>query len=97
MQFSITTDHPTLPGHFPGNPIVPGVVMLDHVLAAVTALFPAHRITGVRKMKFQRPLLPDQVCDVQLGTMRDGRLRFECLQAGERIAEGSLLLEVCVF
>ncbi len=96
MQFLIATDHPALPGHFPGNPIVPGVVILDTVLDAVAALFPAHRITGVRKMKFQRPLLPDQTCDVQLGEVRSGRLRFECLQADERIAEGNLLLVIAV-
>jgi 3-hydroxyacyl-[acyl-carrier-protein] dehydratase len=93
MQFSIATNHPALPGHFPGNPVVPGVVILDHILDAVAAVFPAHRINGIRKLKFQRPLLPDQMCDVQFGSVRDGRLRFECLQAGERIAEGSLLLE----
>ena len=97
MQFSINADHPVFPGHFPGNPIVPGVVILDHVIAAVTAVFPAHRINGIRKLKFLRPLLPDQICDVEFGSVRAGRLRFECLQEGERIAEGNILLEVCIF
>ena len=98
MQFSINADHPVLPGHFPGNPIVPGVVMLDHILAAVTAAFPAYQINGVRKIKYLRALLPDQICNVQFGAiqlseMRDWRLRFVCLQAGERIAEGNILLK----
>ena len=35
MQFSIPHDHPSLPGHFPGRPIVPGVVMLERVLEAI--------------------------------------------------------------
>jgi 3-hydroxyacyl-[acyl-carrier-protein] dehydratase len=93
MQMSIATDHPALPGHFPGNPIVPGVVMLDHILDAVAAALPAYRVTGIRKLKFLRPLLPAQQCDVQLADVREGRLRFECLHAGERIAEGNLLVE----
>ena len=101
MQFSINADHPALPGHFPGNPIVPGVVILDYILAAVTAALPAYQVSGVRKLKFLRTLLPNQTCDVEVGAiqlseMRDGRLRFVCLQAGERIAEGNLLLETSV-
>jgi 3-hydroxymyristoyl/3-hydroxydecanoyl-(acyl carrier protein) dehydratase len=32
---TIPADHPALPGHFPGNPIVPGVVLLDEVLSAL--------------------------------------------------------------
>ena len=30
-QITITPDHPSLAGHFPANPVVPGVVILDHV------------------------------------------------------------------
>jgi 3-hydroxyacyl-[acyl-carrier-protein] dehydratase len=93
MQFSINADHPALSGHFPGNPIVPGVVILDNILAAVAAKFPAYQVSGIRKLKFLRTLLPDQTCNVQLAEVREGRLRFECLQAGERIAEGNLLLK----
>lgn len=92
MQFSITTDHPALPGHFPGNPMVPGVVMLDYILEAIAATLPAYRVTGIRKLKFLRPLAAT-VCDVQLADVRDGRLRFACLQAGQRIAEGHLTVE----
>lgn len=96
MQFSINADHPALPGHFPGKPIVPGVVMLDHIIAAVAAEFPAYQVNGIRKLKFLQPLLPDQTCAVQLAEVREGRLRFECSQAGERIAEGNLLLVITV-
>ena len=31
----ISADHPSLPGHFPGMALVPGVVILDEVLAAL--------------------------------------------------------------
>ena len=35
MRFTIPDDHPSLPGHFPGHPVVPGVVLLDRVLQAI--------------------------------------------------------------
>ena len=38
MDFSIAPDHPALEGHFPGQPIVPAVVILDAVLAAAGQL-----------------------------------------------------------
>ena len=31
----IGADHPSLPGHFPGAAIVPGVVILDEIVAAL--------------------------------------------------------------
>ena len=36
-RLCIDADHPSLPGHFPGRPLVPGVVVLEQVLRAVEA------------------------------------------------------------
>jgi len=32
LSFSIPQKHPSFPGHFPGNPIVPGVLLLERVM-----------------------------------------------------------------
>ena len=31
----IPADHPSAAGHFPGNPIIPGALLLDAVVAAI--------------------------------------------------------------
>jgi len=65
MKFSIPHDHPALPGHFPGAPIVPGVVLLEYVLAAID---PDGTIGPLRlpQVKFLRPLLPGETAEVEL-------------------------------
>lgn len=33
MEVTIPLDHASFPGHFPGNPILPGVLLLERVMA----------------------------------------------------------------
>lgn len=46
-----------LDGHFEGNPIVPGAVILGRLSAALAEN--GQRIETIRRMKFTRPLRPD--------------------------------------
>lgn len=96
MPFTVKTDHPALEGHFPGDPVAPGVVILDHILAVLGDELPLYQVMGIRKLKILRPLLLDRVCEVQWSDVRDGRLRFNGVQDGERIVEGTLIVEVAL-
>jgi 3-hydroxyacyl-[acyl-carrier-protein] dehydratase len=91
MQFLVPPDHPSLPGHFPGRPVVPGVVVLDRVLDAIEA---AHGPIGALRLpqvKFVQPLLPGETAHVAL----DGdapHWRFRVTRNGETIASGEVVL-----
>jgi 3-hydroxymyristoyl/3-hydroxydecanoyl-(acyl carrier protein) dehydratase len=74
FQFSVAGTHPALPGHFPGHPIVPGVLLLDHVLTGVTAALD-RPVSVLRKVKFAVALLPDETALVACEATGD-RLRF---------------------
>ena len=87
-NFSIDAAHPALPGHFPGRPVVPGVILLDRVAAALERWRGA-RIAGLAQVKFLRPLLPDQCVELVL---EDGgtSMRFRILHGQATIASGSI-------
>jgi 3-hydroxyacyl-[acyl-carrier-protein] dehydratase len=86
----IGADHPSLAGHFPGNPVVPGVVLVDHVLDAVEAwLGELPEPLRLPQVKFLQPLLPEQPAEIMLA--RSGaRLRFRITRGDELIASGEL-------
>jgi 3-hydroxymyristoyl/3-hydroxydecanoyl-(acyl carrier protein) dehydratase len=74
----IAANHPALPGHFPGQPLVPGVILLEQVALALRA-WRNQRLGRVLEAKFVAPLLPEQTALLQLTEMTPGgaRLRFE--------------------
>ncbi|MEP6906461.1 MAG: hypothetical protein ABI858_00550 [Pseudoxanthomonas sp.] len=93
MQFIISADHPCLPGHFPGQPIVPGVVMLDRVIDALELAhgeLPAMRLPQV---KFMKPLFPGQQAEVELQGEAP-RWRFRVLRGIDVLASGEIVSEV---
>jgi acyl-coenzyme A synthetase/AMP-(fatty) acid ligase len=71
-------DHPAGPGHFPGNPIIPGAVLLDELLAA---LFSNGWSGEIDAAKFHHPVRPGDSVAVACKTVGTST-RFECRLAG---------------
>jgi len=92
---TISADHPSLPGHFPGTPIVPGVVILDEILAALTEWRGGSHVTAIRAVKFLAPLKPQQPFTICLsaGQDADDEVDFSCRVDDRVIVEGQL--QVC--
>ena len=85
--------HPSLAGHFPGNPLAPGVLLLDRVMQAAARGWPGKRVSGLPQAKFVQPWRPGQRLDIVLEEVATGRLRFACRHAGQLVAQGQLGLE----
>lgn len=84
-RFTVPADHPCLPGHFPGEPVVPGVVLLELALASLG--LPEGRPREFAWVKFQRPLLPGQEATV-LARAAGAQWRFEVRQGEALLASG---------
>lgn len=87
----IGADHPCLPGHFPGRPVVPGVVLLDRVAALAEREFGA-RLAALPQVKFLAPLLPEETAELTLAEVAPQRLRFRISRGDDAIASGEVRL-----
>ena len=88
--FRIEYDHPSLPGHFPGRPIVPGVVLIDHAVALIALHAAGQELAGVPVVKLIRPVLPGEDVRVGFRDQGDGRIAFRCDVDGAASVTGTL-------
>jgi 3-hydroxymyristoyl/3-hydroxydecanoyl-(acyl carrier protein) dehydratase len=89
----IPATHPSLPGHFPGNPVVPGAVILSEVAAAGKDHLGAVRVTGFAAVKFLSPLRPEQAAEIRFTDKGAGLAAFDVDAHDQRIASGTLRYE----
>ena len=82
----IDAGHPSLPGHFPGAPVVPGVVLLDCIGASLERAG-AGRFARLGAVKFLAPLLPGQEAELQW-TREGRRVRFRIVRDDATILSG---------
>ena len=89
--WTVPADHPALPGHFPGRPIVPGVVLVDRaILFADQLLGQPVQQWQIGNAKFFSPVGPDEALVFALEHKASGAVAFT-VRTGERnVASGSL-------
>ncbi|HZF26486.1 MAG TPA: hypothetical protein VEZ88_09525 [Steroidobacteraceae bacterium] len=95
---AIAADAPYFAGHFPANPVVPGVVVLEHVIEEIS------RRTGMKRwpqhihaVKFLGPLRPGDELSVELQTTGANTVRFGCRSGSRPIAVGVITLHASDF
>ena len=92
VHLPLPADHPALAGHFPGNPVYPGVVLLDAAIGTIESHFGASA-RSIPVAKFHAPVRPGMT--LVLGAELDnGEVRFELTSSdGTRIASGTARLK----
>ena len=105
-QYFTRKDHPIFEGHFPGKPILPGVVQVE-MMAQVSsfALSKIHKdsknlemdvaLLSVSDAKFRKPVLPEYELEIRTTCtkVRGGFMNHDC----EIYHEGELMSQASVF
>ena len=92
IEWIVPTDHPAFAGHFPGRPILPGVVLLDAALHAIaTGCGMSLDQCEVSSAKFLSPVAPGDALVIQYATGATGAVRFDIVAGTRKIASGSVV------
>jgi len=90
LERSFPTDHAAAQGHFPGNPIIPGAVLLSEVLLAIEAdLGRRLHACRVKSAKFVHPVRPGDRVSIEYSGSGESAIRFNCSAGGKAVLAGT--------
>src|SRR4051812_1771906 len=75
LDMPIDAGHPAAEGHFPGNPIIPGAVLLDDALHALCKSMGETVSSSTLRTKFLHPVRPGDRVTVEFRNI-DGEVEF---------------------
>ncbi|MBU1689815.1 MAG: hypothetical protein KJ958_12055 [Gammaproteobacteria bacterium] len=91
-HWTVPLDHPAFAGHFPGTPILPGVVLLDvalQIIAETSGI--ALDLCEISSVKFLSPASPGDELLIQHVVSATGTIRFDILAGARKIASGTIV------
>jgi 3-hydroxyacyl-[acyl-carrier-protein] dehydratase len=96
IALAIAADHPAYAGHFPGAPVLPGVVLLDAALRAMggtvgTTSAPDMRGWEIASAKFLSAVRPGEALTLQHETLPNGSIRFSIETVDRTVASGTFV------
>ena len=90
-RWIVPLDHPACVGHFPGTPILPGVVLLDRALHSIAdALGITLEHCEISSVKFLSPVIPGDELEIQHRLSANGTLYFDIKVGQRKVASGSI-------
>ena len=84
---SVTYNEPFFPGHFPGRPVMPGVLILESMAQTAACLISYQDkslssknlvfFTGIEKAKFRKPVIPGNELILKINLMSNKRSLYK--------------------
>ena len=92
----VPPDSPWFDGHFPGEPVLPGVAQIGMAVDAISnALNQDLRISGVRRVRFKRMIRPDDQLKIIATPLNQeiGAYSFRIMIQEEAVCSGVITVE----
>jgi 3-hydroxyacyl-[acyl-carrier-protein] dehydratase len=91
IELVFRPDHPASRGHFPGDPIIPGAVLLSETLLAIEAGLGAGLVPfQITSAKFLHPTRPGDRVSIEFSRTAAGQVRFACAVQGRPVLTGQV-------
>ena len=94
VERTFPSDHAAAQGHFPGNPIIPGALLLSEALRAIeSSLGRDLRPYQIRSAKFVRPVRPGERVSIDFSSRDEKRISFSCRVGAILVLAGEIVCE----
>jgi 3-hydroxymyristoyl/3-hydroxydecanoyl-(acyl carrier protein) dehydratase len=92
LTLPLAAEHPTAAGHFPGNPIIPGALLLAEVLRCIEKAEGACFMScNVKAAKFLHPARPGDLVEIEYARSALGTIEFQCSVGGIKVLTGGIV------
>ena len=94
VERTFPSDHAAAQGHFPGNPIIPGALLLSETLRTIeTSLGKTLCPYQIRSAKFIRPVRPGERVSIDFSGRDEKRISFSCKVGATLVLAGEVVWE----
>jgi 3-hydroxyacyl-[acyl-carrier-protein] dehydratase len=91
VESRLAADHPAAQGHFPGNPIIPGAVLLSETVRLIEAQLGVNLSPyRIRRAKFPHPARPGDNVVIEFTGSARASIKFECAVNGATVLVGEV-------
>jgi 3-hydroxyacyl-[acyl-carrier-protein] dehydratase len=90
VECCFADDHPSAQGHFPGNPIIPGAVLLHEALHAIQASVRPDLLSVIKSAKFTHPARPGDRVSIEFSRSTSATIEFSCAVKDRTVLMGAV-------
>ena len=94
LERTFLSDHAAAQGHFPGNPIIPGALLLSEALRAIESSLGRDLCPyQIRSAKFIRPVRPGERVSIDFSRRDEKRISVSCKVGATTVLAGEVVRE----